>query len=135
MLGLSSLAARELDDPDSHAELDTADVLWFPTGGGKSEAFLGLVAVALFYDRLRGKSLGTSALIRFPLRMLSVQQLDRVLRLITACERVRRTATTPASGTPSSLGTSWGRTTRPTASCKRTDDRWGDITRMAAWST
>ena len=72
---------------------DTADVLWFPTGGGKSEAFLGLVAVALFYDRLRGKSLGTSALIRFPLRMLSVQQLDRVLRLITACERVRRTAT------------------------------------------
>ena len=58
-------------------------MLWFPTGGGKSEAFLGLVAVALFFDRLRYKEFGTSAVIRFPLRMLSVQQLDRVLRLIT----------------------------------------------------
>jgi hypothetical protein len=134
VLGLSSLAARELDDPVLDAELDTADVLWFPTGGGKSEAFLGLVAVALFYDRLRGKTLGTSALIRFPLRMLSVQQLDRVLRLITACEQVRQDRH-PGLGDAFELGYFVGKANTPNSLVQAQDDRWGDITRMAAWST
>jgi len=133
VLGLSSLAARELDDPVLAAELDTADVLWFPTGGGKSEAFLGLVAVALFYDRLRGKSLGTSALIRFPLRMLSVQQLERLLRLITACERVRELRH-PGLGNPFELGYFVGKHNTPNSLVQAQDDRWGDISRMAGWS-
>ena len=47
---------RSLDDPRLAAELDTVDVLWFPTGGGKTEAYLGLIVVGLFYDRLRGKA-------------------------------------------------------------------------------
>ena len=76
VMHLAALRAREVhDDEDLLAELDTVDVLWFPTGGGKTEAYLGLIIVALFYDRLRGKQRGVTAILRFPLRMLSVQQL------------------------------------------------------------
>ena len=133
VLGLAALAAREHDDAELDAELDTADVLWFPTGGGKSEAFLGLVAVALFYDRLRGKHAGTSALIRFPLRMLSVQQLDRVLRLISACEHVHQNEH-PDLGEPFELGYFVGRANTPNSLTRGGDDRWGDIKRMATWT-
>lgn len=132
VIGLGGLAAREHDDPELRAELDCADVLWFPTGGGKSEAFLGLVAVALFFDRRRGKQAGVTSLIRFPLRMLSVQQLDRVLRLTTACEQVRSEA--DLSGAPFELGYFVGRTNTPNTLVRAADDRWGDITRMASWS-
>ncbi len=69
--------------------LDVADVLWFPTGGGKTEAYLGLVSCAILYDRLRGKKLGITAWLRFPLRMLSIQQLQRAMRLIWETEQER----------------------------------------------
>ena len=49
-------------------------MLWFPTGGGKTEAYLGLIVTAIFYDRFRGKDRGVTAWLKFPLRMLSVQQ-------------------------------------------------------------
>ena len=77
-------------------------MLWFPTGGGKSAALYGIIAVALFFDRLRGKDAGVTAVLRFPLRMLSVQQLQLVLRLIVACERVRAAHGDP--GEPFRLG-------------------------------
>lgn len=86
----SALRARETDDPEFVSELDTADVLWFPTGGGKTEAYLGLITIGLFYDRLRGKKLGISAILRFPLRMLSVQQLARVGTVVYVAEERRR---------------------------------------------
>jgi len=132
VIGLSALAAREHDDPELRCELDCADVLWFPTGGGKSEAFLGLVAAALFYDRRRGKQAGVTSLIRFPLRMLSVQQLDRVLRLTTACEQIRSEG--DLGGAPFELGYFVGRTNTPNTLVRAADDRWGDIARMASWS-
>ena len=88
---LPDLAAREhVDDPAFRAELDYADVLWVPTGGGKTEAYLGLIVTALLYDRLRGKTKGVTAWLKFPLRMLSVQQLSRVLRILTEAEKIRR---------------------------------------------
>lgn len=71
--------------------LDWADVLWFPTGGGKTEAYLGLVSCATLYDRLRGKSVGVTAWLRFPLRMLSLQQLQRAMRVIWETEQERCT--------------------------------------------
>ena len=70
--------------------LEWADVLWFPTGGGKTEAYLGLISCAALYDRLRGKSFGVSAWLRFPLRMLSVQQLQRAARVIWETEQERQ---------------------------------------------
>ncbi|WP_040796760.1 DEAD/DEAH box helicase family protein [Nocardia higoensis] len=88
---LAALAGRENPaDPRLREELDTVDVLWFPTGGGKTEAYLGLIVVALFYDRFRGKERGTSAWLLFPLRMLSVQQLSRVNAILHHAEIVRK---------------------------------------------
>lgn len=88
---LPALAAREhREDQELLQELEFADVLWFPTGGGKTEAYLGLITTALFYDRLRGKAHGITAWLKFPLRMLSVQQLSRVLRLLVVADRWRR---------------------------------------------
>ncbi|TDV41689.1 DEAD/DEAH box helicase [Actinophytocola oryzae] len=87
---LAALAGRENPtDPRLRGELDAVDVLWFPTGGGKTEAYLGLIIVALFYDRLRGKQRGTSAWLLFPLRMLSVQQLSRVNEILHHADAAR----------------------------------------------
>ncbi|MCA3749769.1 MAG: hypothetical protein IN808_11620, partial [Rubrobacter sp.] len=70
--------------------LEWADVLWFPTGGGKTEAYLGLISCAALYDRLRGKRFGVTAWLRFPLRMLSVQQLQRAAAVLWETERQRQ---------------------------------------------
>lgn len=99
---LAALAAREHQTPEFRAELEWADVLWIPTGGGKTEAYMGLVLVALFYDRLRGKLKGTTSWLKFPLRMLSVQQLTRVLRLMVVAETLRVEA--GLAGDPFTLG-------------------------------
>ena len=98
------LAAREhTEDPLYRQELDFADVLWVPTGGGKTEAYLGLIVTALLYDRLRGKAKGVTAWLKFPLRMLSVQQLSRVLRILVEAERIRR-EDLQGAGDPFELG-------------------------------
>ncbi|WP_340645413.1 DEAD/DEAH box helicase family protein [Phenylobacterium sp.] len=76
----------------SNAKLDedTASLLYFPTGGGKSEAFYGALLFALFVDRLRGKNRGITAMIRYPLRLLTLQQAQRLLKLLSWAELVRR---------------------------------------------
>lgn len=87
---LTSLYAREhAEVPWANEENNVVDVLWFPTGGGKTEAFLAVVVTALFYDRLRGKLIGTTAWLRYPLRMLSVQQLQRLIDIMVQAESVR----------------------------------------------
>lgn len=65
-----------------------ADVLWFPTGGGKTEAYIGLILICLFYDRIRGKEKGMSSWIRFPRRLLSRQQSRRFLSAIMSANEV-----------------------------------------------
>jgi hypothetical protein len=69
-----------------------ASLLYFPTGGGKSEAFYGTLLFAMFLDRLRGKTRGVTAMIRYPLRLLTLQQGQRLLKLITHAELVRAEA-------------------------------------------
>jgi len=100
---LGALAGREnRSDARLRRELDAVDVLWFPTGGGKTEAYLGLIVVALFYDRLREKLRGVTAWLLFPLRMLSVQQLARVSEVVHHAEAVR--ADEGIAGDPFALG-------------------------------
>lgn len=67
-----------------------ASLLYFPTGGGKSEAFYGALLFAMFLDRLRGKDRGVTAMIRYPLRLLTLQQGQRLLKLVAFAELVRR---------------------------------------------
>ncbi len=68
------------------------DLLWFPTGGGKTEAYLGLVAYTGFLRRLREpwSGGGMACLMRYTLRLLTIQQFRRATALICACEVIRR---------------------------------------------
>ena len=68
---------------------DSASLLYFPTGGGKSEAFYGALLFSMFLDRLRGKDRGVTAMIRYPLRLLTLQQAQRLLKLLVHAEIVR----------------------------------------------
>ncbi|MFI9487336.1 helicase-related protein [Promicromonospora sp. NPDC052451] len=81
-----------LADPQ-HADRDVADLLWFPTGGGKTEAYLGLIAFVLVLRRLRGGpegGAGVGVLMRYTLRLLTIQQFERAAGLICALEEWRR---------------------------------------------
>ncbi len=74
-----------------HADRRTAELLWFPTGGGKTEAYLGLFAFTTFYRRLsRECGEGVTALMRYTLRLLTTQQFERASRVVCACELIRR---------------------------------------------
>ncbi|NTW70050.1 MAG: hypothetical protein HGB23_09430 [Chlorobiaceae bacterium] len=77
---------------------EIVDLIWFPTGGGKTEAYLAVVSFYLFYNRLQmndrraGESRpdGTNVLMRYTLRMLTAQQFQRAANLIVAMEFLRR---------------------------------------------
>lgn len=69
--------------------VDVANLLYFPTGGGKTEAFLGASVFNMFFDRLRGKNIGVTGILKYPLRLLAVQQLDRVLAITMKANIVR----------------------------------------------
>lgn len=89
---LMNLAA--VADP-THPERRVADLIYFPTGGGKTEAYLGLIAFTLVLRRLRGvgspdEGRGVAVLLRYTLRLLTLDQLGRAATLICALEEMRR---------------------------------------------
>lgn len=103
LLTLESLAKRE------DAGRSTVDLLWFPTGGGKTEAYLALIAFVIFLRRLQDQNpntrgAGVAALMRYTLRLLTVQQFQRASRLVLACEHLRRGHERPGTTAHLDLG-------------------------------
>ena len=95
LLNLPSLT--DLHHPDrSHDTAAVADLLWFATGGGKTEAYLGLIAFTLALRRLQGEiagrrgDYGIAVLMRYTLRLLTLQQFQRATALLCGCEIIRR---------------------------------------------
>lgn len=90
LLVIPSLADR------THADREVMDLLWFPTGGGKTEAYLALTAFIIILRRLRATrkddGAGVAVLMRYTLRLLTVQQFQRAAAMIFACELLRRRA-------------------------------------------
>jgi hypothetical protein len=83
-------AVESVANPD-HPERETVELIWFPTGGGKTEAYLGLAAFALFYRRLSDPDdHGVEVLMRYTLRLLTQQQFQRAASLACAMENIRR---------------------------------------------
>lgn len=92
-------------------ETSVVDILWFATGGGKTETYLGLLVMAAFHDRMTGKQSGLTAWSRFPLRLLSLQQTQRFADAVAAAEIVRRNY--GIVGDPFGLGFFVGDTSTP----------------------
>ena len=118
LLNLPSLT--DLHHPDRSHETDAvADLLWFATGGGKTEAYLGLTAYTLALRRLQGvvegrrSDYGIAVLMRYTLRLLTLQQFQRAAALMCACETIRRADVGKWGETPFRLGLWVGNKTTP----------------------
>ncbi len=123
LLNLSGLA-----DP-ANPEREFVDLLFFPTGGGKTEAYLGLAAFAMVLRRLRhpedgGRAgAGVSVVMRYTLRLLTLDQLGRAAGLVCALELERRKDTARYGTWPFEIGLWVGKAGTPNRLGERGDNR------------
>lgn len=95
----------------SHKDREIVDLLYFPTGGGKTEAYLGLMAFVIANRRLRAddgddfnRDGGVTAILRYTLRLLTTQQRDRITKMVIAAELIRKKEYPKYGKEPISIG-------------------------------
>jgi hypothetical protein len=120
-MGFILLAIAGIIDVNDE-DRETADLIFFPTGGGKTEAYLGLAAFTISYRRLQEpEHSGVDILMRYTLRLLTIQQFERSSSMIVALESIRRS--NPRLGSnPISIGVWLGRSTTPNKKKDAVDD-------------
>ena len=107
---MSAHSAADGSAPDR----DTVELIWFPTGGGKTEAYLGLAAFSIFMRRLANpEDEGVQVLMRYTLRLLTAQQFQRASGLICAMEHLRLKAPEELGSKSFAIGIWLGGTTSP----------------------
>ena len=123
LMNLRGIADKQSDDRE------IVELLWFPTGGGKTEAYLALSAFAIVLRRLRGSEendgLGVSVMMRYTLRLLTLQQFERASTLICALEVFRRKDPGKLGREPFLIGlwVGWTLTPNTSTSSKESLDR------------
>lgn len=96
-------------DPE-HSDRNIVDLLYFPTGGGKTEAYLGLMAFTIANRRLNktddgyNRDGGVTAILRYTLRLLTTQQRDRITKMVVAAEMIRQREPEKYGNEPISIG-------------------------------
>jgi hypothetical protein len=97
-----------------HPDRERVELIWFPTGGGKTEAYLGLTAFAVLLRRLRSRdAIGLEVLMRYTLRLLTAQQFQRASGLICALELIRRDREERLGTEPFTIGIWLGKSVTP----------------------
>lgn len=116
------ISLRGLWDPE-HDSREIVDLIWFPTGGGKTEAYLGVAAFEMIRRRLkdRARGGGTAVIKRYTLRLLTIQQFERAGGLICALETMRRKGNIETSQ-PFSLGLWVGQDSAPNTGVEAQED-------------
>ncbi|MGP3756148.1 helicase-related protein [Streptomyces sp. IBSNAI001] len=99
-------------DP-AHPDREVADLIWFPTGGGKTEAYLLLAAFVLVLRRRDPLGGGTAVLSRYTLSLLTTQQFQRAATTVCALEKLRREDPSTLGDEPFSIGLWVGMSTSP----------------------
>lgn len=91
------------------------DLVWFPTGGGKTEAYLGLISLTIINRRkdFKEKGGGTAAIMRYTLRLLTMQQFQRASLVIMALELIRRWGDFELGDEPINIGLWVGKNSLP----------------------